>query len=73
VVLHRLAEQLLTAGRNGLKVGLLDLARRYSPYRIIRKDVRHELKSAVKEGPAAMPHVTLHTDVRQIICGDGLF
>ena len=37
-----LAEQVLTAGRPGLKVTLLDLARRYAPYRIIRKDVRDE-------------------------------
>jgi hypothetical protein len=35
-----LTEQQLTAGLNGLKVGLMELARRYKPYRIIRKDVR---------------------------------
>jgi len=35
-----LAEQLLTSGLNGIKVGLADLARRYKPYRMISKEVR---------------------------------
>lgn len=35
-----LKEQLISAGLNGYKVGLMELARRYPPHRIIRKDVR---------------------------------
>jgi hypothetical protein len=37
-----LAEQLLTAGKEGVKVGLSELARKYPPYRYIRKAVRAE-------------------------------
>ena len=37
-----LREQELTAGLNGLKVGIMELARRYPPHRIIRKDVRDQ-------------------------------
>jgi DNA polymerase I-like protein with 3'-5' exonuclease and polymerase domains len=35
-----LAEQILTAGKEGVKVGLSELARKYPPYRYIRKTVR---------------------------------
>lgn len=37
-----LAEQLLTSGLNGLKVGLADVVRRYSPYRLITKQTRQD-------------------------------
>ena len=37
-----LAEQLLTSGLNGMRVGLADLARRYKPYRMISKEVRED-------------------------------
>ena len=35
-----LAEQVLTAGKEGVKVGLAELARKYPPYRYIRKTLR---------------------------------
>lgn len=37
-----LAEQLLTSGKTGYKVGLADMARRYEPYRLVNKSVRSE-------------------------------
>lgn len=37
-----LAEQVLSAGRDGIAVGLADLVRRYAPHRIIQKGVRDE-------------------------------
>jgi DNA polymerase-1 len=37
-----LAEQLLTSGLNGIRLGLADLARKYRPYRLISKEVRDE-------------------------------
>lgn len=37
-----LGEQILTAGRSGLRVSLAELCRRYRPYRLISKDQRDE-------------------------------
>jgi hypothetical protein len=37
-----LAEQVLTAGKEGVKVGLAELTRKYPPYRYIRKTARDE-------------------------------
>jgi hypothetical protein len=37
-----ISEQVLTAGRAGMRVGLADVCRRYKPYRLISKDQRKE-------------------------------
>lgn len=43
-----LSEQVITAGKEGTKVSLLDLARVYPPYHLISKDVRKNFSAAKK-------------------------
>ncbi len=40
-----LAEQVLTAGKEGVRVGLAELSRKYAPHYLISKDVREEFRS----------------------------
>jgi hypothetical protein len=40
-----LAEQVLTAGKEGVRVGLAELSRKYNPHYLISKDVRDEFRT----------------------------
>ena len=45
-----ISEQILTAGRAGMRVGLADVCRRYKPYRLISKDQRKEFINFKERG-----------------------